>query len=183
MLCTTTNAAHQFIPSLVKPLSRVYKSGLATVLALSLFTGISSCSQKLIEPVQNTAQNVHQSVQKLKSFQSVLVTKYQEKGISVEINYSSTYKETIRSINVQFTNTSFNKLTDSERQKIARDVATLAQRYFALNKPEDVISVSFVDFRNYVFLQYSQVIGSYTLHPSELASISPQSPPTVESMP
>lgn len=182
MLCTTINAeARQFIPSLVKLLSRAYKFGLATVLALSLFTGISSCSQRFIESVQDTTQKVHQSIQKAQLFQSVLVTKYQEKGIGVEINYSSTDKGSIRTINVQFTNTSFNKLTDGERQKIARDVATLAQDHFALDKAKDLISVSFVDFRNYGVFQYSQVIGSYTLHSSELA-ISPPSPSTAESI-
>ena len=93
MLCTTINAeTRQFVPSLVKLLSRAYKFGLATVLALSLFTGISSCSQRFIESVQDTAQKVHQSIQKVQSFQSVLVTKYQEKGIGIEINYSSTDK-------------------------------------------------------------------------------------------
>ena len=183
MLCTMINAkAHQFIPSLMKLLPRAYKFGLATILSLSLITGISSCSQRLIESVQDTTQKAHQFTQKLQSFQSVLVTKYQEKGIGVEINYPSTDKGAIRSINVQFTNTSFNKLTDDERQEIARDVAMLARDHFALDKPEDLISVSFIDFRNYGVLQYNQVIGSYTLHPSELASISPQSPSTAESM-
>lgn len=174
MLCTAINTeARQFIPSLVKLLSRVYKFSLATVLALSIFTGISSCSQRFIESVQDTARKMHQSIETLQSFQSVLVTKYQEKGIGVQINYSSTDKGTIRTVSVQFTNTAFNKLTDSERQKIARDVATLAQAHFALDKAEDLILVSFVDFRNYGVLQYRRVIGSYTLHPSGLASISP----------
>lgn len=183
MLCTTINAeAHQLIPSLVKLLSKAYKFGLATILALLLITGISSCSQRLIESVQDTAQKAHQSIQKLQSFQSVLVTKYQEKGIGVEINYSSTDEGLIRSINVQFTNTSFNKSTDGEQQKIARDVAMLAKDHFALDKPEDSISVSFVDFRNYGVLQYSQVIDSYTLRASELASISSQHPSTAESV-
>ena len=183
MLCTTINAeAHQLTPSLMKLLSKAYKFGLAAILALSLITGMSGCSQELIESLQDTTQKAHQSMQKLQSFQSALVAKYQEKGIGVEISYSPTEQGMIRSINVQFTNTSFNKLTNGERRKIARDVAMLAKDHFALDKPEDSISVSFIDFRNYGVLKYTQVIGSYTLHPSELASISPQSPSTAESV-
>ena len=175
MLYIATNAETcRFKTFLGRLLPKVQKHSLLTVVALSLLIGISSCSQRFIESIQNTTQTIQnttqkikQSLQKVQSFQSALVGKYQEEGISVEIS-SSMGEESIRAINVQFINTSFNKLTATERQKIARDVATFAKAYFALDKPEDSILVNFVELRNYVVLQYSWAIDYYNFRSSEL---------------
>jgi phenylpyruvate tautomerase PptA (4-oxalocrotonate tautomerase family) len=170
MLFTSISTeAHQLTKSVVKLLPKVCKIGLATVVALPLFLGISSCSQAFVESVKDSTQRMSESMKKAQSFQSTLVNKYQESGISVEVNFTYTEKEWMRVINVQFTNTEFNKLTASERQKLAREVAELAKDHFALNLPEDSISVSFVDSQNYAVLQHNRVIGPYTFHPSDLA--------------
>jgi len=152
----------------MKFLAKISKVGLVTSVILSLFVGISSCSQEFTKSWQDSTQKVSQSLQQLQSFQSILVNKYHDGRIGVDINYTSTKKGFIRVISIQFNNPSLNKLLSSERAKIAHDVAKLAKEHFALNKPEDSISVSFVDFHNYGVLTSNRVVDSYTLNPSDL---------------
>jgi len=179
MLFTSTNIkAHQFAPSLIRFVSKAYKVVLAAVVVLSLFTGINGCSGKLIESIKDTSQKVSKTVQQVKSFQSILIDKYQEKEIGVGINYNSTERETTRVISVVFANTQFNKLTANKREMIARDVAKLAKDYFTLNQPSDFISVSFTEGRNWGMIEYSRLIDSYTIPSSEVTTILPSFPPT-----
>ena len=169
---TTTNAkAHEFSAFLFKLFPKVLKLALVNILSLSMFVGISSCSHRFVESMKNTAQEVNQSFQKAQSFQSILVDKYKEKGIVVGLQETSMGKEQIKFISVQFTNTLFNKLTASERKKIARDVAELAKAHFVLHKAEDFVWVGFVESGHYIVFEYSRSVDSYTFKSSELVPV------------
>lgn len=172
LLTSIDKEAYQVSSILGKILTRFCQVALAETIFISGVIGASSCSSEFVKSLQDTAQVISTEVRKTTSFQSILSVKY-GKGVGSTFGRSHSKDGVVTTVKVQFTNTKFNELAASEREKVARDIAELAKDHFALVDPEDSISVEFVDFRNYGVVKLSTVVDTYTLNPQDLESISP----------
>lgn len=134
-------------------------------LLLGGIIGISSCSQGFIKSIQGTIQKTSESVEQTWLFLQVLREKFPEDNISLEVSNHYTHNGWNKTVNIEFLNSSLNKLTASERQVIAKKITQLAKEHLELNNLEDSVSVDFIQGRDLGILEYGKVIDSYTMKP------------------
>lgn len=157
-----SNSHHQSLTA--KAVVKVLQIGLLIVIALLLLGGTSGCSRQWIRSVQQMIQTQSITVKTLASFQRTLVTKYRERDIRVQVQEQFTEQGRRQEIVVDLINTTWNDLSETDRETTATEIAGLAADHFSLTDPRSIVIVQFIEHRNFFgFVNYQRVVDAYTL--------------------
>ncbi len=108
------------------------------------------------------SKGIMKSLSDLAKLRNDLMNEYKVQGdVNVTVQNSTV-------LGISFINSAFNKLSESERETKAREIAYFAKNHYASINFIDRIWVSFVVYKNYIIFQHTNNLNTYFFDKREL---------------